>query len=175
MYWLRWHLVIEVSSLNVKIQSMKCCSTNYGCEKTVEFETGVASVILLITRTHQREAHEFKIPQLPITLHNTGWMDDWKYVMDILWLFWCCTLWMLKWHTVTFHHVIATYNDMCDRIDGVMWALAKKKAQWMEDLYFAMKYAHLKLSKYHTDVTSTTGMCLISADILDSGPETAIV
>jgi len=45
--------------------------------------------------------------------------------------------------------------------------LAKKKIQWKEDLYFAVKFAWQKLSKYSTDVTPTTGMILISAHILD--------
>jgi hypothetical protein len=32
---------------------------------------------------------------------------------------------MSKRHTVTLHHVIKVYNDMFDRINGVMRALAK--------------------------------------------------
>ena len=44
-------------------------------------------------------------------------------------------------HTVSLHHVITVYNDMFDRMDGIMQALAMKKTQWMEDLYFAMKFA----------------------------------
>jgi len=45
--------------------------------------------------------------------------------------------------------------------------LAKKKTQWKEDLFFTVKLAQQKLSKYYTDVTPTTGMLLISAHILD--------
>jgi len=56
---------------------------------------------------------------------------------------------------------------MFDHMDGVMRALAKKKTQWKEDLFFAMKFARQKLSKYYTAVTPTTGMLLISAHILD--------
>jgi len=48
-----------------------------------------------------------------------------------------------------------------------MWALAKKKTQWKEDFYFAVKLARQKLSKYYAEVTPTTGMLLISADMLD--------
>jgi len=48
-----------------------------------------------------------------------------------------------------------------------MRALAKKKPQWKEDLFFAVKLARQKLSKYYTKVTRTTGMRLISAHILD--------
>jgi len=37
----------------------------------------------------------------------------------------------------------------------------------MEDLFFAVKCARQKLSKYYTEVTPTTGMLLITAHILD--------
>jgi len=56
---------------------------------------------------------------------------------------------------------------MFDHIDGVMRALAKKKTQWKEDLFFAVKLARQKLSKYYSEVTSTTGMLQISAHIID--------
>jgi len=74
---------------------------------------------------------------------------------------------MLKRHTVTLHHVIKVYNDMFDHMDGVMQVLAKKKSQWKEDLFFGVKLARQKLSKYYTEVTPMTGMLLISAQILD--------
>jgi len=51
-------------------------------------------------------------------------------------------------------------------MDGVLRALAKKKTQWKEDLYFAVKFAWQKLSKYYAEVTPTTGMLLISAHIV---------
>jgi len=74
---------------------------------------------------------------------------------------------MSKRHTVTLHHVITLYNDMFDHMDGVMRALAKKETQWKEDLFFAVKLARQKLSKYYAEVTPTTLMLLISAPILD--------
>jgi hypothetical protein len=74
---------------------------------------------------------------------------------------------MSKRHTVTPHHVITVYNVMFDYMDGVMRALAKKKTQWKEDLYFAVKVARQKLSKYYAKVTLKTGLLLISAQILD--------
>jgi len=74
---------------------------------------------------------------------------------------------MLKRYTVTLHHVITFHNDMFDHMDGVMRALAEKKTPWKEDLFFAVKFARHKLSKYYTEVTPTTGMLLISAHILD--------
>jgi len=74
---------------------------------------------------------------------------------------------MSKRHTVTLHHVITVYNDMFDHKDGVMRALAKQKTQWKEDLFFAVKLARQKLSKYNAEVTPTTGILLNSAHILD--------
>jgi len=96
--------------------------------------------------------------------------DEWtivKYVMEVLRPFRYWTHWMSKRHTVTLHHVITVYNDMFDHMDGVMRALAKKKTQWKEDLFFAVKCAWQKLCKYYTEVTPMTGMLLITAHILD--------
>jgi len=96
--------------------------------------------------------------------------DEWrivKYVMEVLRPFRCWTLWMSKRHTVTLHHVITVYNDIFDHMDGVMRALANKKTPWKEDLFFAVKLAQQKLSKYYTEVTPTTGIVLISGRILD--------
>jgi hypothetical protein len=52
---------------------------------------------------------------------------------------------------------------MFDYTDGMMRALAKKKTQWQEDLFFAAKLACQKLPKNHTAVTTTTRRLLISA------------
>jgi hypothetical protein len=96
--------------------------------------------------------------------------DEWtivKCVMEVVRPFWYWTLWMSKRHTVTLHHVITVYSDMFDHMDGVMRALAKKKTQWKEDLFLAVKFARQKMSKFYTEVTPTTGMLLISAHILD--------
>jgi hypothetical protein len=75
---------------------------------------------------------------------------------------------MSKCHTVTLRHVITVYNDMFDHMDGMMQALAKKKTQWKEDLFFAVKCARQKLSKYNTEVTPKTGLLHISAHILNA-------
>jgi hypothetical protein len=56
---------------------------------------------------------------------------------------------------------------MFDHMDGVMRALAKKKTQWKEDLFFAVKLARQKLSKYYPQATPSSGKLLISAHILD--------
>jgi len=87
--------------------------------------------------------------------------------MEVLRLFRYWTLWMSKRHTVPLHYVITVYNEMFDHMDGVMRALAKKKTQWKEDLFFAVKLARQKFSKYHAEVTPMTGMLLISAHILN--------
>jgi len=88
--------------------------------------------------------------------------------MEVMRPFRYWTLWMSKRHSVTLHHVITVYNDMFDHMDGVMRSLAKTKTQWKEDLFFAVKLARQKLSKYYAQVTPTTGMLLISAQFLDS-------
>ena len=74
---------------------------------------------------------------------------------------------MSKRHTVTLHHVMTVYNDMFDHMHGVMQALARKKTQGKEDFFFAVKLARQKLSKYYSELTPTTGMLLVSAQILD--------
>jgi hypothetical protein len=74
---------------------------------------------------------------------------------------------MSKRYTLTFHLVFTVYNDMFKHMDGVMQALAKKKTQWKEDLYFAQKLAPQKLSKYYSEVISTTDMLLIPTHIVD--------
>jgi hypothetical protein len=48
-------------------------------------------------------------------------------------------------------------------MDGLMKALAMKKTQSKEDLFFAMKFARQMLSKYYTEVTPKTGLLPISA------------
>jgi len=74
---------------------------------------------------------------------------------------------MSKSHTVILHHVITVSNDMFDLMDCVMRALAKKKTPWKDDLFFAVKSAGQKLSKYCAEVTPMPGMLLIAAHILN--------
>jgi len=96
--------------------------------------------------------------------------DEWtivKYVLEVSQPFQYSTLWMSKRHPIPLHYIIAVFNDMFDHMDGVMHALAMKKTQWKEDLYFAMKFARQKLSKYYSEITPTTGLRLISTHILD--------
>jgi len=56
---------------------------------------------------------------------------------------------------------------MFDQMDGSMWALAKKKKQWKEDLYFTVTFPWQTLSKSYADVTPMKGMHIISAPIVD--------
>jgi len=74
---------------------------------------------------------------------------------------------MSKGRMVTLHHDITLYNDISDDLDGVMRQLAKKNTPSKEDLYFAVKLAQQKLSKYCVEGTPTMGVLLISAHILD--------
>jgi len=127
----------------------------------------VARARVPITGIHTRVASKSKIEWIPATFHNSGWVEIVKYVLEVLRPFRYWTLWMSKTHTVTLHHVITAYNDMFDHMDGIMRALAKKKTQLKEDLFFAVKLARQKLSKYYAEVTPMTGMVLISAHILD--------
>jgi hypothetical protein len=39
---------------------------------------------------------------------------------------------------------------MFDHMDGLMRALAQKKTQWKEDMFFVAKLARQKLAKYYT-------------------------
>jgi len=96
--------------------------------------------------------------------------DEWtivKYVMEVLRPFRYWTLWLSKRHTVTLHHLITVYNDMFDHMHDVMRALSKKNTRWKEYLFFAVKLARRKLSKYYAEVTPTTGILLISTQIVD--------
>jgi len=58
-----------------KSPSMKWGTTHYGCEDTVEFDTGVAWPSRLITRIDPWGAQEFKIQWLQATFAITEWMD----------------------------------------------------------------------------------------------------
>jgi hypothetical protein len=57
---------------------------------------------------------------------------------------------------------------MFDHMDGIMRALAKKKTQWKEDLYFTVRVARQMLSKHYAEVTALTSRHLISVHIIDS-------
>jgi hypothetical protein len=56
-------------------------------------------------------------------------------------------------------------------MDSVMRVLAKKKTEWKEDLFLAVKLARQMISKYYSEVITTTRMLLISAHILNPSRE----
>jgi len=56
-------------------ESTNDSTTNYGCETTVDFNTGVAWASLPIMIIHLWVAQESQIHYLPPTIDNTGWMD----------------------------------------------------------------------------------------------------
>jgi len=150
-----------------KSQSPHCSTSNYGCEDTLELYSGVArSSYPLQEFTCEWLQNPSYTEYRPLFTTQDEWTIV-KYVMEVLRPFRYWTLWMSKRHTVTLHHFITMYNDMFDHMDGMMRALAKKKTQWKEDLFFAVKLARQKLSKYYTEVTPTMGMHLISANILN--------
>jgi hypothetical protein len=91
--------------------------------------------------------------------------------MELLWPFRYWTLGMSKRHTVTLHYIFTVYIDKFHLLDDVMQALSKKKTQRKEDLYFAVKCAGQKLSKYFSEVTATTGLLHISAHMLQPFPK----
>jgi len=59
------------------------------------------------------------------------------------------------------------YNDIFDLMKSVMRALDNKKTPCKEELFFAVKLARQKLSKYYAEVTPTMSTLLNSANILD--------
>jgi len=159
----RWNEFIECQKAKVRIAVLPI----------IDVKTHWNSTLELLERAYslQQFTHEW--------LQNPKYSEYWplfttqdestivKYVMEVLRPFRYWTLWMSQRHTVTLHHVITAYNDMFDHMDGVRRALAKKNTQWKEDLFFTVQLARLKLSKYYAEVTSTTGMFLISSHILD--------
>jgi hypothetical protein len=56
---------------------------------------------------------------------------------------------------------------MSDHVDGVMCALARRKTQSKQILYFAMKLAQQKRSNNYAEVTPTTGVIFLEARIVD--------
>jgi len=64
---------------------------------------------------------------------------------------------MSKRHMVTKHYIITVYNAMIDDMNGVMQALDKNKTRWNEVLYFAVKFAHQKLSNNYAAATPVRG------------------
>jgi len=87
--------------------------------------------------------------------------------MEVLRSFRYWTLWMSKRHTVSLHCDNTIYNDIRDCFEGIIWALAMKKTEWKEDLFFVAQLAWQTLMKYNTEVSPTAGMLLTSSCILD--------
>jgi len=124
---------------------------------------------------HAYQSHEFKLvflqnPKYSDYRPHFTTQDKWTMMQSAMeWLrafrYW--TLWMSKRHTVILCDVITVYNDMFNHMHGMMRHLAKKKTPLKEDLFFVVKLAQQKLSKFYAEVTSTTGMHFISAHDLD--------
>lgn len=96
--------------------------------------------------------------------------DEWtifKYVMEVLRQFLHRTQWKSKWHKVTLHQVVTVYSEMFDHMDGVIQSLAKRRSQWNEDLYLAVRFAQHNFCKWYAEGTPTTSILPIFADIRD--------
>jgi len=168
LYWLGWHLVVQASSLTVK-------KPNFGLLYYLSWMWRLIgtcrwSCSSVPTDYVNSLASGLKPQNTAITGHSAQHRMS-GLLLSMAWMF-CghsCTgpCGFSKWHTVTLHYVFSVYNDMFDHMDGVMRALAKKKTQSKEDLYFTVKVARQRLSKYYAEVTPTTGLLLISAHILD--------
>lgn len=65
----------------------------------------------------------------------------------------------------THRPVNTVYNVMFDNLDGLMLTSAQLMSQWNEDLYFAVRFAKQKLSKYYVEVTPMMCMLRISGHI----------
>ena len=57
-------------------QRINCSPIYYGCENTVEFNSGVAWATIAIMSIHPWVAEESKILWLLVSLHNRGWMEN---------------------------------------------------------------------------------------------------
>jgi len=143
------------------------CSTHNGCGDTLQFDSGVAQARLPITWIHTRVAQKPKIQWLLATLHNTGWVDNCQV----------CHRGFMAIPVLDPVHVETAYRYSALHPHCLPWnvwshgwrdaSFFKKKTQWKDALYFAVKFAQQKLSKCYTEVIPTTGMLLISAHILD--------
>jgi len=58
-----------------KSQSPHRCTSDNGCEDTLELNNGVARACLSFTGIHKKVAPKSKIHWLPATFHNSRWMD----------------------------------------------------------------------------------------------------
>jgi hypothetical protein len=130
-----------------KCQSLGRSATAYGCEVTLELDTGVDRVGLLITGLHMQVASTSKYSEYRPLFTTQDERTIVTYVMDVLRPLGYWTQWMSTRNTVTLHHDIVIYNNTFHYIGGVMQVLAKKMTQWMDHLFFAMKLAQQKLSK----------------------------
>jgi len=154
LYWLHWHLVVEKKFSDCQIDKVRIAVLPIMDVKTCRNRTldmlGRASQLREFTRESLRNP-TYTDYQPRFTTH-----DEWTivmYVMEVSRPFRYWTLWMSERHSVTLYHVITVYNDRFDRMDGVMSASSKKITEWKEDLFFAVKLARQKLSKYSAEVT----------------------
>ena len=139
----------------------------------IDLETQLMSTLELLDCAYGLQA--FRCEWLHNTNYTQYWPlftthDEWnivKNVMEVLRPFRYGTLWMMKRHTFSLHHVITMYKDMFNHLDGVMRALANKRTQWKEALFCTMMSAPQRMSGYYGEVTRTMAVRLISVAILE--------
>jgi hypothetical protein len=73
---------------------------------------------------------------------------------------------MLQQHTFNLYHIVTVYNAMFGQMHGRMRAFVKSNIQLKEDIFCSVKFAQWRLSKKYTEVTPSTVLLIISANIL---------
>jgi len=128
--------------------------------------TGVARAHLPIKGIHPRVAQKSKIPWLLATFHNSRWMDQCEVChggIEAISILDPVAVEEAYSHIASRYSV---YNDMFNHRNCMIRAWPGIKNPWKEDLFFAVKLARQKQSKYYTGVTPMTCMLLIAAHML---------
>jgi len=150
-----------------KSQSLHCCTSDYGCKDTLELYSGVTWADLSITRIHMWVASKPEIHGITVIVYNSGWVDGCDVCHGSI-----EAIAILQPVDVqeAYSHIASPYQSLQWRVwthRGRDSSFGYEETQWKDDLFFTVKLARQKLSKYYAEVTPTTGMLLISAHILD--------
>jgi len=133
----------------------------------LELNTAVARALLPSMGIDTGLAPNSKIHWLPATFHNSRWMDHCEVChgsIEAISILNPVDVEEAYSHIASHCHSVQSHVRSYGRHDA---SLAQKKTPWMEELFFTVKLARQKLSKFYAEVTRTTGMPLISAHILD--------
>jgi len=148
-------------------QSTNHCTTNFGCENTVGFDSGVASASLQITRNYPQVAQRSKLQWIPATLHNTGWMHHQQVIhigFKAILILDSVVVKKTYGYSALHHHGLQWHvRPYGWRFPSFSWEVGSMKA-W---LILRSEVCATEAFKYYAEVTPKTGMLLIWADILD--------